>query len=466
MSNQSYLVSEDGTIFSLDLSRQVAVIPLDAEYKRNVINNTIYPDKESVLIKSYVYDNKWTSDCNPNRVNFMKQKLIDEVVKNIDKVNDDFVLGVNYTIYNSSGNILKTGETIVKATASTAVIMDGIDSTNSYEYRKGLVLDGAIRIPVEGRYAYGIKVPTKDYPYTIKINSIKALSTIGEYKYNIESNTQVDTIDGNLNHVTHCHFHIHNPINYPSCTNDLASPFITNAKYGTTLIDSIVTSAELSIPPQYTSVELASVNLNKSGSGFNAVKVENPLREIVIMLEMMIDNIATVFNKESIDSIIILNNQPPKPEPPVEDNTEENDPGEEAPSTGENPDDTSVDDNNGEGTLPDTKDPNPSEGGSMPPTTEETPDNPSGDSGSEEKVPSVGDEEKPKDPPTTGGENPEGTSNGNGLDEEKPSTDNTNSDIEEPPVSNETGKDDTSTTENGNTNGETANEPTEETPSV
>ena len=422
MSNQSYLVSEDGTIFSLDLSRQVAVIPLDAEYKRNVINNTIYPDKESVLIKSYVYDNKWTSDCNPNRVNFMKQKLIDEVVKNIDKVNDDFVLGVNYTIYNSSGNILKTGETIVKATASTAVIMDGIDSTNSYEYRKGLVLDGAIRIPVEGRYAYGIKVPTKDYPYTIKINSIKALSTIGEYKYNIESNTQVDTIDGNLNHVTHCHFHIHNPINYPSCTNDLASPFITNAKYGTTLIDSIVTSAELSIPPQYTSVEVASVNLNKSGSGFNAVKVENPLREIVIMLEMMIDNIATVFNKESIDSIIILNNQPPKPEPPVEDNTE---------------------------------DPNPSEGGSTPPTTEETPDNPSGDSGSGEKVPSVG-----------GGENPEGPSNGNGLDEEKTSTNNTNSDIEEPPVSNETGKDDTSTTENGNTNGETANEPTEETPSV
>lgn len=382
MSKQNYLISQDGTVFATDMPDCVSVIPMKADYKRNVVNTTVYSDKQMADVKIYAYDTKWVSDCNTERVNLMKLMLTSQKIKRIDKVNDDFILGVNYTLYNSSGNAVRNGETLVKAHPSTAIITSPISVANVCEYHKAMVIDACIGIPVEPTYAYGIKVPHKDHPYTLKINSVKLLSTVGEYRFNIEGTTQID--ERHTHNATHCHFHIHGPQHMPSCTNNLASPFITNAKYGTTIIDSIVTSAELQIPPKYNDVEIATVDFNESESGFNEVRIDSPLREIVIEMEMLLDSISSVYDNAEIDNIIILNNQPEEEEEtpviPPEDTTpdepevpsdteepvtppEDDTPGATPPSTGEDeteeptdPSDTEGDNN---GTTPDEGNDNP-----------------------------------------------------------------------------------------------------------
>lgn len=345
MSRQSYTVSQDGTVYALDLSKNVAVIPLNSTYKNNVTKNTVYADKQIASVQVYGYDDKWASDCNYTRVGFMKAKLIDEVVKQIDKFNDDFILGISYTLYNANGMKVRSAETLVKAYPSAAIIPEDINQVNSEEYRKGLVLDAVLSVPVKPTYAYGIKVKTPDHPYTLVINSIKALTTIGEYKFNIEGETQMECND--LHYASHCHFHIHNPEHMPCCTNNVASPFVTNAKYGTTLIDSKITPAELYIPPEYTSVEIAEVDFNKGTSTFNEITIESPLKEIVITMEMLIDNIVSVYDNAEIDQIIIDNNTPdPDPEPDPQPDPEPDPEQDPDPDPEENPDQNPDQNNN------------------------------------------------------------------------------------------------------------------------
>lgn len=338
MSKQSYTVSQDGTIYALDLSKNVAVIPLNSTYKNNVTKNTVYADKQVASVQVYGYDDKWASDCNYTRVGFMKAKLIDEAVKQIDKFNDDFILGISYTLYNANGMKVRSAETLVKAYPSTAIIPEDINQVNSEEYRKGLVLDAVLSVPVKPTYAYGIKVKTPDHPYTLVINSIKALTTIGEYKFNIEGETQMECND--IHYASHCHFHIHNPEHMPCCTNNVASPFVTNAKYGTTLIDSKITPAELYIPPEYTSVEIAEVDFNKGTSTFNEITIESPLKEIVITMEMLIDNIVSVYDNAEIDQIIIDNNTPDSETDPEQDPDQDNNQSEQNTQTETNTEET------------------------------------------------------------------------------------------------------------------------------
>lgn len=338
MSKQSYTVSQDGTIYALDLSKNVAVIPLNSTYKNNVTKNTVYTDKQVASVQVYGYDDKWASDCNYTRVGFMKAKLIDEAVKQIDKFNDDFILGISYTLYNANGMKVRSAETLVKAYPSTAIIPEDINQVNSEEYRKGLVLDAVLSVPVKPTYAYGIKVKTPDHPYTLVINSIKALTTIGEYKFNIEGETQMECND--IHYASHCHFHIHNPEHMQCCTNNVASPFVTNAKYGTTLIDSKITPAELYIPPEYTSVEIAEVDFNKGTSTFNEITIESPLKEIVITMEMLIDNIVSVYDNAEIDQIIIDNNTPDSETDPEQDPDQDNNQSEQNTQTETNTEET------------------------------------------------------------------------------------------------------------------------------
>ena len=105
----------------------------------------------------YAYHSDTLYECNSDRVIAMKELLLGEKVTKIEDVNNDYVIGVSYELYNKEGQLLKDGKTSVRAIYHTGVIGSDVAEDNTMEYRKAMLFDGKIQIEIPEISRYGIK---------------------------------------------------------------------------------------------------------------------------------------------------------------------------------------------------------------------------------------------------------------------------------------------------------------------
>ena len=292
--NGSYFTIHDGDI---------TYIPENVDYRSSAIQSTIYDGKYCV-VNAYAYHSDLITTCNPQRVAYMKEFLIDEKVKEIFDLNDDYIVGVEYILYDDDGKVVTSGTSSVRAIYHTAHIDSPVLPENILEYRKGMIFDGSIEVRLPIQSAYGIKkVKPKSKSYTLKISKFLVSSTIGKNFFNIDSDEQVNA-HGRY-HASCCQYNLHHRNHM--LFNDYSSHFLTNAHRGTTMIDQIVVPAELQIPPEYTQIRM--LELPCEGNEYT-VKISQPVDSILVNIEVMLDNSVMVYNKADIDAIIEANNNP------------------------------------------------------------------------------------------------------------------------------------------------------------
>ena len=277
-------------------------IPENVDYKSNAIQTKFFETDDACVIDAYMYHTDLITECNPKRVAFMKELLINEKVKEILSLNNDYVVSVDYTLYNKSGDVLSSGKTTVKSLYHDAIINSPIEEENILEYHKGMILDTALEIRIPTVSAYGIKKTYVQYPFTLKINKISVSSTVGENKYVIESDEQ--TTDHRCYHASCCQYNIHHRNHM--LFNDYSSHFMTSAHVGSTIIDQMVVPAELQIPPEYTEIPMCEIPCE--GNQY-IMKIDQKVNSIRVNIEILLDNSCVVYNKADIDAIIESNNK-------------------------------------------------------------------------------------------------------------------------------------------------------------
>lgn len=351
------------------------VIPENAEYTASAIQSKIYSDVRQCTMDIYQYASDLITDCNSKRVAFMKEYLLETGVKSIYNLNKDYIIKVSYDIYNKDGTVISSGTVSKTARVSTAMIHSGISEGNIMDYRNGLIFDTGIEIQIPKISRYGIKNACVQYPYTIKINSISVSTTIGDSRYVIESDTQSVSHD-TYHHADHCNYHCHRPNHLHF--NNFASHFLTNARVGTTIIDQMVVPAQLEIPPEYTEVQLCHIDLDDS---YSVVKINDAVELINMNIEVLFDNVVSVYSKADIDAIIMVNNLPEEVPEEVPDEVPEDDTPEEPPINEDVNDDSdgNTGDVNDDATDDETVEDNVPE---VPPVNEEN-ESPDGDNGSD-----------------------------------------------------------------------------------
>lgn len=307
MNKQSYGYF-NGKYFTIH-NGQYIHIPENVDYKSPAVQTKIY-DKSHCEIDAYMYHSDLVTECNQLRTSFMKEFLINEKVKEILDLNEDYVVSMEYVLYNNDGKILSSGTSSVKSLYHDALITSDVSDSDTLEYRKAMMFDNRfeIRIPVVS--SYGIKKPYVQHPYTLKINKFTVSSTVGDNKYVIDTDEQ--TTDCGRYHSSSCQYELHH--NGSILFNEHPLHFMTNAHTGRTLIDHMVVPAELQIPPEYTEVVMCEIPCE--GSEF-IIKIDQKLDRIFVNTEIVLDNSCVVYDKSVIDSIIEENNKP------VEDNTDE-----------------------------------------------------------------------------------------------------------------------------------------------
>lgn len=277
-------------------------IPENVDYKSNAIQTKFFETDDTCVIDAYMYHTDLITECNPKRVAFMKELLINEKVKEILSLNNDYVVSVDYTLYNKSGDVLSSGKTTVKSLYHDAIVNSPIEEENILEYHKGMILDTALEIRIPTVSAYGIKKTYVQYPFTLKINRISVSSTVGENKYVIESDEQ--TTDHGCYHASCCQYNIHHRNHM--LFNDYSSHFMTNAHVGSTIIDQMVVPAELQIPPEYTEIPMCEIPCE--GNQY-IMKIDQKVNSIRVNIEILLDNSCVIYNKADIDAIIESNNK-------------------------------------------------------------------------------------------------------------------------------------------------------------
>lgn len=301
--NGAYFTVHDG---------DVTYVPSEVDYKSSAIQSSIY-DNKYCIVDAYAYHSDLITDCNVKRVAYMKDFLIAEDVKEIFDLNDDYIVGIDYTLFDDEGKAVTSGTTSVRAIYHTAIMNSDIQPENILEYHKGMIFDGAIEVRIPIQSAYGIKkIKSKTKSYTLKINKFLVSSTIGKNLFNIDSDEQT-TAHGKW-HASCCQYNLHHRNHM--LFNDFSSHFLTNAHVGTTMISQMVVPAELQIPPEYHQIRMAEIDC---GNEYK-VKIAQPVESIVVNIEVVIDNSAMVYNKADIDEIIENNNNPepdvdPDPDP-------------------------------------------------------------------------------------------------------------------------------------------------------
>lgn len=291
------------------------IITDNIEYKQSALQKEISEEYNECKIDIYQYQGDLITENNIDRVAFMKEFLINEKVLEIGLLNDDYIVSVEYDLFNKDGKMIRSGANSIKAKFSTAIIQNEVDEINALSYRKGMIFNGRIEIPVPLVSKYGIMKPTTQHPYTLKIKTIKILTTIGEFKYINEENTQVDGI---YNH-KHLHYHICEQPN-SFYHNNFSSVFITNAQVGTTIIEETIVPKELQIPPKFTEIVLCEIPCK--GMEYT-IKMNTNLDMIILNTEVLFDNFNVVYDEKDILSILEINNKP------CEDGSEEPDEGDE-----------------------------------------------------------------------------------------------------------------------------------------
>lgn len=299
----------NGKYYEVDTCNRI-VIPNDLEYKENAVVTTLHKDREEAVVDAYFYHTDLVAICNSERVKFMKDFLIGEKITEIEQLGGTYILGVDYTVYNKDGKVLKSGKSEVDAQWCMPLILSDVREHNVLEYRKGIILDGRIAICIPEVSRYGIRNAINQHPYTIKINEVYAIASNGGYKYITEDGSQVDTPDCGCpicpphhHHEDSASYNIHHHHN-GLCDVNFNSCFITNAKIGTTIIDQVVSSAKLEAPPEYEAVDLCHISL---GTPQYTIKIDSKLKMIVLNLELFMDNYNEVYDKEDITKILEYN---------------------------------------------------------------------------------------------------------------------------------------------------------------
>lgn len=286
------------------------VIPTNLDYKSSAVVTKIHEDLCEAEIDAYQYHSDVMTDSNSERVKYMKDYLLGEKVKDIEKIQQNFVVGISYTLYNKDGKVVRSGTSEVDAQWCMPIILDDIKEGNTLEYRKGIILDGRIEICIPDTVRYGIRAAMNQHPYILRINEIFALATNGGYKYITETGSQLDTADDchcgastSLHaHARDAHYKVHHhnglcDVNFNSC-------FVTNAKIGTTIIDSVVAPAELESPIQYEKIDLARISL---GTSDFTIKLDHKLKHIIVNLEVFVDNLNEVYDRNDIAKLLEYN---------------------------------------------------------------------------------------------------------------------------------------------------------------
>ena len=324
------------------------VIPEGADYKTSAIETQIMDSIDQAEVNIFRYKSDLITECNSERVAFMKQFLTEEKVKEIEEVNEDYFISVEYELFNKEGKIIKSGTSSIQAKYSNAAILSDINEDNSLEYRKGFVFDGRIEIPIPEISRYGIRNSFVQNPYILRIKEIGVYTTIGDSNFIKESSTQVDF--GHRKPHSHAHYehyhHCHRPDDLHF--NNFASHFLTNAKMGTTIIDQMVVPAELTINNEYEIVQMCAIPCN--GNEYT-VNINHKLNLIVLNIEVFLDNFLTVYDIADINGVLELNKVPV---PDVEEPDMSEDEKEPVPDTGneETPDNTEPDEGKEETTTP------------------------------------------------------------------------------------------------------------------
>ena len=270
---------------------EYVIIPENMDYKENSIQTVIDKELNHCTIDLYGYDSAIVPECNSERVSYMKEFLINEKIKNIIKLNDDYVICLEYILYDSNGQIMRSDTTSIKAKYYNAILNSNIKKDNTLEYRRGFVFDGQLEIPIPSISRYGINFYAVMHPYTIKIKKISVITTTGDTRFIKDHNSQVNT--NFKNHINHCHHSFHHPT-------------ITNAELGTTIIDQVVVPKELDTANDYEIVKVAEIECTDNKY---SVKVDCKLNSFTVNIEIFVDNYNVVYDKDDINAIIELNNK-------------------------------------------------------------------------------------------------------------------------------------------------------------
>ena len=291
--------------YEVPLSKETVLIPENVDYSSSSCKSILYPELHQCKIYMFKYVADLITECNSKRAAFLQEFLIDNKVKEMYSVNNDYIIGLSYSIYNNNGQQISSGVMKKHAISSDAVVNSEISEGNIMDYRRAIVFDSSIEIQVPKISRYGIKNSYIQHPYTLVIDNITVSSTVGDMKYIIESDTQVKS-HHDYHHATHCSHYCDRPNHFHF--NNFASHFLTNARVGTTLIDQTVVPTKLEIPPEYSEVEICSIDC--VGESYT-IKIDEPVEIINVNIEVLFDNIVSVYDKDSINAIILMNNEEP-----------------------------------------------------------------------------------------------------------------------------------------------------------
>lgn len=307
MATQQMFGYFNGQYFMIDESPNI-VVPEGANYKKSGIQVNKNKNNE-YEVDMYCYHSDLTTERNSERVAFMKEYIINEKVKSILGVNSDFLLTADYELFNKDGKCIANGALSTLAKSCNGIILDPIDSENNLMYRRLYVFDGRIEIPIPNIAKYGIKNCYQQYPYTLRINSVKATTTYGTDTYMIGLDEQVahaNDIDGRYHNAQYNLYHHMCDCRNEITHNNYCSRFLSNAKIGTSIIDSMAVPVALEAPADYTEVVMADIPCATKDNSYT-VKIDGKADQIVLNVEVIVDNFNTVYDIADIKALVEAN---------------------------------------------------------------------------------------------------------------------------------------------------------------
>lgn len=304
MATQQMFGYFNGQYFMIDESPNI-VVPEGANYKKSGIQVNKNQNNE-YEVDMYCYHSDLTTERNSERVAFMKEYIINEKVKSILGVNSDFLLTADYELFNKDRKCIANGALSTLAKSCNGIILDPIDSENNLMYRRLYVFDGRIEIPIPNIAKYGIKNCYQQYPYTLRINSVKATTTYGTDTYMIGLDEQVahaNDIDGRYHNAQYNLYHHMCDCRNEITHNNYCSRFLSNAKIGTSIIDSMAVPVALEAPADYTEVVMADIPCATKDNSYT-VKIDGKADQIVLNVEVVVDNFNTVYDIADIKTLV------------------------------------------------------------------------------------------------------------------------------------------------------------------
>ena len=348
----------NGAYYEMDSTNHI-VIPDTNDITQSFVKSSYLPDTHEEEIDMYCYHSDLTTMVNKERVNNMKDFLEGNIIKNIDKLNNDFVLGISYEIYNKDGKCIKTGSNSIASSYVMAFITSDVDEEDRLKYRKAYVIDGKISVEIPSVSHYGIKNCCMQGPYTVKFTNMTLKSTKGCHSCYIEEGSQMNynpILEGGNSACYNHHCDCDCACGLTSQHENFNSNFITN-RIGTVMIDQLVVPAILEAPVDYEMITIASFDL--TGSSYT-IKTSENAKGIIVNMEICLDNFNEVYDKEVIDEIIEENrskdfdpDECPCPNCPCKVDDDDENQSDDDPDPSDNPTDTDDDSTNGDDVVTD-----------------------------------------------------------------------------------------------------------------